>query len=94
MIAVNTSLALAKKLHENGSINNFADNHDYESLQEWLEINKATLTPTFPGIHDESMQTYFQLNTPATLSAKDLNQFLHLPGIEAAYEKPMDELPG
>ena len=94
MIAVQTSSVLAQLLHSYGSIENFPGNNDYKVLQDWLKDKGSKLVPTFPGIEAGDMQTFFQLQHTLPLSPSDLSQFLQLPGIEAAYEKPNDELPG
>ena len=63
-------------------------------LVNWLEEHQCKLVPTFPGIEDENMQTYFSLQSEKDISDAALEKLQGLPGIEGAYRKPEDSLPG
>ena len=94
MIAVTVSTELGKLLHQSEDLNHTPHNKKYQALLHWLESHKSKLEPTFPGIQDEGMQVHFFLLTNEEITDAMLHNFRSLNGIEAAYRKPEDSLPG
>lgn len=94
MIAVSVSSALGKLLHQFEDINHIPHNKKYLALMNWLEKHQSKLVPTFPGIEDENMQTYFYLQAEENIPDAALETLQGLAGIEGAYRKPEDSLPG
>ena len=94
MIAIVVSSALGKLLHQHEDINHIPHQRKYLALINWLEQNQSKLVPTFPGIEDENMQTHFTLQTEKNISDAALENLQSLAGIEGAYRKPEDSLPG
>ena len=94
MIAVIVSSALGKLLHQSEDLYHTPHNKKYQALLHWLESHKSKLVPTFPGVQDEGMQVHFSLLTDEEITDAMLQKFRSLDGIEAAYRKPEDSLPG
>lgn len=94
MIAVSVSSALGKLLHEHEDINHIPHKKKYLALVNWLAEHQSTLTPTFPSIEDENMLTYFTLQSEKEIPEADLKKLQAIAGIEGAYRKPEDSLPG
>ena len=68
MIAVSVSSALGKLLHQYEDINHIPQKQKYLALVNWLQKHQSKLVPTFPGIEDENMQTYFNLQLVGEIS--------------------------
>lgn len=95
MIAVATSTALAKALHQYKYVSRFPEAlaKDYKLLKAWLDKHLADLQPTFPDTDNEQLLIHFQLTSPKHLTQSDLDSLLRVPGIKGAYEKPSDDIP-
>lgn len=94
MIAVVVSSALGKLLHTNEDIRHTPHKKKYHALLHWLEQHQSKLIPTFPGIDDERLQVHFSLQTNEQITDAMLKNLQSIEGIEGAYRKPEDSLPG
>jgi|GEM_PF-5409699 len=65
MIVVIVSSQLGKLIHQYGDPANIPGPKKYHSLLTWLGQHNSKLKATFPGIEDESMKVYFELQTIA-----------------------------
>ena len=89
MIVVITTPQLGKLLQDSHGI---AGSQNKKLLQ-WLQKHDSLLQPTFPGVEEESMQVYFELQSQHNISDNDLEELRQLPGIEGAYRKAAEEPP-
>ena len=94
MIAVVVSSALGKLLHQAEDIRHSPHKKKYQALLHWLEQHQSKLVPTFPGVADEGMQAHFTLDTREEITDAMLKTLQSFEGIEGAYRKPEDSLPG
>lgn len=94
MIVVITSQELGQLLHQAAANLESVGNNHFEKLHNWLKKHHYTLQPTFPGIDVESMQVYFHLQPATEISEQEIAELSQMPGIEGAYRKAAEDLPG
>ncbi len=93
MIVVTTTLQFAKLLNQPSFVSKSDNNKNFKELIDWLKKHHCTLRPTFPNIHEESMQIYFELQSTNEINEKEIESLRTLPGIDGAYRKSEEGLP-
>jgi hypothetical protein len=69
--------------------------HNLEDLSKTETSLGITLEPVHPGVSDPTLASYFTVEVPDEDTAKRVIERLKLrKGVEGAYIKPSDELPG
>ncbi len=66
----------------------------FAQLFNWLKDSHCSLAPTFPASTDQGLLPFFSLIATKPISDTALQQLQKLPGVEGAYSKPDDALPG
>ncbi len=96
MLSVITTPPLGKLLHEFGDIKDLPDDQKvaYKPLLNWLKKKSFKLEANFPDTGEASLQVYFVLQATTAPTEEEVTFLLTLPGIDGAYEKPMEDLPG
>lgn len=94
MIVVITSQELGQLLHRSAGKSESVNSQPFQQLQNWLQKHHYTLQPTFPGIDVASMQVYFELQPANKISEQEIAELSQMPGIEGAYRKAAEDLPG
>lgn len=88
-VVIQVTADVARALHQLGP-----PTDESEALVQVMETSGLTLEPIHPGTDDPSLQTYFMADVEDPGTAQELiNRLQQMPGIEAAYIKPPDELP-
>lgn len=88
-VVIQVTADVARPLHQLGP-----PTEQSEALLRMAETFGLTLKPIHPGTDDPELQTYFMVDVHDPETAQELTDRLQqMPGIEAAYIKPPDELP-
>ena len=88
-VVIQVSADEARALHQLGP-----PTPESEALLKVINTYDLTLQPIHPGTKDPNLQTYFMLEVQDPETAQEIvDRLQQLPGVEAAYIKPPDELP-
>ena len=80
---------VARAIHQRGPATN-----ESEELSRVVETLGATLMPMHPGMEDPSLMSYFIVEvTDPEATQQAIDRLRQLKVVEAAYLKPLDELP-